>query len=258
MARVRRKGFASYQKALEANGGNPDFEHPFDPARPWNYVWSEIMADAEKSWWHVELEHPALVILATRTGVSNVLGGDAPISPVAPAPSPPGISNATPIISDTQGFTGSQRYTGGGKGGGGGGGRRQNDWAWEPAPKQRKTQHNIVDGKYVTNRSGIPLCKGFNEGACLASRGNRCTANPSTVHQCERCLENHCGLRCPHPELTGPSSNVVRTGKGNGEQAKGWGKGSNNNNWWGPKGKGKSKGYGKGKKGSGKYGYWAY
>ena len=67
--------------------------------------------------------------------------------------------------------------------------------------------HNVVDGKYTTNRRGVRLCDGFNAGECKDhDKFGRCARDASKVHQCNICLSTgHTGSTCtkPPPEAYG-------------------------------------------------------
>ena len=57
MERLRRRGEAEHSAAVEAGG-----KHPFDPERPWNWVWQQAVLDV--IFWKKEIEEPALLILS--------------------------------------------------------------------------------------------------------------------------------------------------------------------------------------------------
>ena len=71
MERVRRRGEEERAAALGAGGA-----HPMDPLRPWNWVWGEVLKDAD--FWRIELEEPALLTLNRALGQAPV--GDAAVS----------------------------------------------------------------------------------------------------------------------------------------------------------------------------------
>ena len=64
-------------RQLERGGARPaSISHFYDPARPWNSVWTAATDD--NSFWHRQFEQPALVIL-TRVGrLSDMITSDAP------------------------------------------------------------------------------------------------------------------------------------------------------------------------------------
>ena len=243
--RIRREGYNTYLEALKRVNNDPtQVDHPYDPGRPWNYVFQTVLEKEHAQWWHDELEHPALIIMSLKLGVTQVLGGDAPIAKQAPSSSPPGLLNNNPTLAGLHG----QNYAGNGGGGyvpkGGG----KNTWSsnggaassWEPAPKKIKV-HHVSDGKYKTNRSGQELCEGYNKGTCASHPGSiMCPRNWSLAHQCSKCLDpTHIGESCnktPPEEYRVPGNGAFS--KGQEGKGQGYGKG---------KGKGKGKGYGKGK-----------
>ena len=71
MERVRRRGEEERAAALGAGGA-----HPMDPLRPWNWVWGEVLKDAD--FWRIELEEPALLTLNRALGQAPV--GDGAVS----------------------------------------------------------------------------------------------------------------------------------------------------------------------------------
>ena len=130
MLRLLRTAQASHEKALADAQGYP-FEHDFDPARPWNHVFSAAAEDAK--WWHSELEYNALVLVSTKANVSDFLGGDARISTSAPASTPAGVDQHSSTIHEAAG-----------RGSGG----------WDqPAAKRQKLNIRNVDasGSYTTS-----------------------------------------------------------------------------------------------------------
>ena len=82
-------------------------------------------------------------------------------------------------------------------------------------PSSPAKVHNVSNGIYSTNRSGVRLCEDFQRGTCEGVDLNaRCRANPDKVHQCNKCLAaDHSGKDCtksPRP----PSSGSKGRGKG--------------------------------------------
>ena len=65
MERVRRRGEEERAVAVAAGG-----THPLDPTRPWDWVWGEVLSDAD--FWRSALEEPAqlAIIRGIRAGPS--------------------------------------------------------------------------------------------------------------------------------------------------------------------------------------------
>eukprot|EP00971_Amphidinium_carterae_P328240 6460007-Amphidinium_carterae.1 len=63
---------------------------------------------------------------------------------------------------------------------------------------------------YVANRRGQEICRGFQDGSCaLTVQGNRCSVDPTRVHQCSKCLStDHGAVDCKStkdPSASSPS-----------------------------------------------------
>ena len=97
-----------------------------------------------------------------------------------------------------------------------------------PAAKKAKTgnggdaaQKN-PSGMYTRNRKGMPLCPGYNSGACTNTvRGAWCGEKPEHMHLCEKCLGNYRASECNHD---GKPDTYVNKRKGTGGKGKGKGK----------------------------------
>ena len=201
MERIRRRGESERQDAIEASG-----KHPFDPARPWNWVWEQAVLD--QAFWKEEIEEPALLILSRTQSLSSMIGDDVHIdqamkehrdtatmvSPTSPAP----IKRQGPSDNPT------------------------------PRKQQKTRSHSVSNGKFTHNRSGVPLCNGFNAGTCNeTSNGIKCNKNPSLVHQCNLCLSiDHNGSTCTK---AAPPSSHKTFGPRGGDGGKGKGKGKGGN-----------------------------
>ena len=146
--------------------------HPYDPNRPWDYVWKMLLNDA--AFWRKEVEDLSMLILNKVTNASSHVTGESPISLT-----PGGLAVPTPPPP--------QRSS---KGGGTVSNRDR------PAPKTRK--HNLkADGNYATNRSGVPLCVGWQDGTCTESAPGThiCLRDRRSVHQCSKCLDGNHGAK---------------------------------------------------------------
>ena len=117
------------------------------------------------------------------------------------------------------------------------GGRKKNKPAnkTKPPPQQQtagtaKNQHNVVNGRYVTNRAGHSICPDYQTGACPGK--GRCPHNNRVVHVCNRCLQVHagdvagetCNKNAPSQPSAGLKSKQQQTTGGKGK-GKGKGKG---------------------------------
>lgn len=181
--RIRRKGERERTKALAAGG-----THDFDPKKPWEWVWDQMILDAE--WWKTELEDPGDSFKFGAVPLTEHLAGDAPVD----RPSGGKGGDALQHMQASQesnivahGY-GSQSGTGRVDGVGGyevspGGGGRGN--------KRRGRDHTLGDdGLYTHNRQGNLLCDSFRRtGACEAPLVGIAKARcASGSHQCGKCL----------------------------------------------------------------------
>ena len=194
MERHRRRGL---QEHADATGAGRS--HPLDPNRPWDWVWRQAVRDI--TFWRRELEEPCLLVLSKVTSSQTFVDGDANIQP--------------------------PRQQNGGRG------QKRNLEEIQTVRTTRAVDaraHNFKDGIYETNRRGVPLCPGFQNGSCKESTGtNRCSKDWSMSHQCNKCLSTEHGSdRCNSsrspkaPSL--PPRNFQSNKGGKGKKAKGKGK----------------------------------
>ena len=204
MERVRRIAIDEHAKAVAAG-----FSHSFEPDRPWDYVWTKMVDDA--NFWRKELEEPCVLVLAKTTSMSSMIGGDAPAAT---------HNTNRPQSQGSVNYAVPQRTGGTGDYGGGA----------SPLKKRKEHQHNTgSNGGMATNRSGTALCADFN-AACgcgptaSTQHGARCPKDSSKAHQCSKCLSpGHGASSCNGQAAKVPSGK----GKGNkGGKGKG-GKGRN-------------------------------
>ena len=176
--RCRRRAESSHEKARSA-GGTTEFE----PLRPWNLAYQLGTQDSGGlgSWWHKEYSEIAVLILTRTDSLSSFLGGDAPVTvtgraiPEALAEAPvskpvkrpfssPAVPPSTPSL--------------------------------DRPTKKKKAKTGVAqtsNGKYVTNKSGTPLCSAFQLGSCVRGGGGRCPRDESKAHQCDLCLSRDHG-----------------------------------------------------------------
>ena len=198
MDRIRRRGEHEHAQAALANGS-----HPFDPNRPWNWVWQEASRDTQ--FWREELEEPALLVLTRTQSLDCMIDGDAKIGAEKDAYSgQPQINAGTPDRPPL---------------------KRKVSEAPTPrkAPKPEKV-HRVSNGKYTHNRAGMVLCNDFQTGQCnVRGKGTRCGKDANKAHHCELCLSpEHGAASC---SKQAPPSSMPRFEKGKGKGGKGAGKG---------------------------------
>jgi hypothetical protein len=222
MERARRRASNELDAAIVNNTGIVGL---FDPARPWEYVFRKSTGDSMEPsaarYWHTNLEEPCLLIVAGARRVDGFIDGDASVCAsgsghMATQGSPAfalhdvGVSNARQSVAASD--------------------RRPP--AAAPPAKRRALEDtpagvkaNIVDGRFVTNRSGNTLCFSFNAGSCeSSSKGNIvCPKDPSRRHSCSKCLSSaHGAHECS--ETQPPRANNGKQNRQKNKKGKGGGK----------------------------------
>ena len=207
--RIKRQGLADYNKALDEAidwyndeaKARSKLKHAFDPARPWDYVFGEVMNEQTQStWWFKQVDLPILHDEKKRS-VNEHVDGDAKVD---------GANGKRGL----DGGTGKERPT-----------KKPKTGA-----KANERVHNVVNGHHQTTRSNKALCKGFNQGWCWRANGIHCQANPGEVHLCSKCLDpGHNATQCnksPHtPSWAARQQQDAGRGRGRGRSGKGGGKG---------------------------------
>eukprot|EP00435_Cladocopium_sp_Y103_P069516 s60_g33.t1 len=173
---------------------------PFDSDRPWNYSLMAIAGD-DRFWSH-EFVEPALIVLSHGKSTSSLTSDDAKVQAAK---------------GDSQPFSQLRQ--------------KQESPGGDQSAAARRTSsrtgrvHDFVDGKYRSNRTGHPLCQGFQTGACkTTTNGSWCAADPTRAHQCARCLSSQHGEHeCGHKES--PQVNFLSGRNHRGRGGRGRGKG---------------------------------
>ena len=196
---------AMHDRAVAMTSGS--MGHPFDPSSPYQYLWDE--ACKEKTWWSDELTENAMLVLTHTASLSTLVSDDAAIvatgSGYNPARQAP--PTAPPPAFVPQGA--------------------------KKTAKPPRVSHQVANGVYVANRRSVPLCEGFQTGACteLDARTLRCSRDSNRVHQCNKCLgPSHganvgtgCPATSPPEQHSAPRFNKGGKGKGKGKGGKGKG-----------------------------------
>ena len=189
-------------------------------------AWEAGMHD--KEFWHDEFEEPADALDRKKKTTSQVIGQDAKVAASSgqhlavtlPNPSPVPFQPMVPMAA----------------------------YEARPAKRQRGKSHRVANGRYITNRSDIPLCAGFQRGQCGAAlQGGLCPVDHVSIHQCCRCLSDRHGgesPECPNANKDVPDDRQQQQQHGKG---KGVGKPSVQQPWNNFKAGGKAKGFGKNK-----------
>jgi hypothetical protein len=142
MERIRREGAVAKAK---------DPAHPFDPLRPWDWVWS--MASKDDTFWTREVRNPCILYLA-KIKTSRESLGESGIQPQLP---PVGMARTAPPEARA---SASARDSGAIRGGGA--------------------------SEHTHNKKDRPLCESYQTGAC--TNGPTCHLG---AHQCAICLDTH-------------------------------------------------------------------
>ena len=152
----------------------------YEESRPWNLVWYSLVKE-EKDYWYKSVEKPGLLILAGTAKPAHFIEDDAlvkrPAAPITGGDTRPTKQhryepNATTAIVP---YVPPPPNPAAGKGKGGRKGAE--DWS-------------VHDGqKYLKNRAGASICKGYQSGACCRQNSwNLCSSDGVSAHQCEVCL----------------------------------------------------------------------
>ncbi|CAK9014935.1 unnamed protein product [Durusdinium trenchii] len=179
LERIRRRGQEAADKAAAA----ASLPCSFDPRKPWEWVFDEIIRDV--NFWNREVTEPCMLYL---------IAEDAPIEKSGTASS----STAAPP-------------------------RRNQDEADRPPKGQRRPdirEHKLGDdGLFSHNRRGVELCRLFQTGECMEkdARGN-CKRNPHRRHQCAKCLSDSHGANKCNADAPKPPRQFHRKGKGKGNK----------------------------------------
>ena len=212
--RIKRDGYAAFlkkKKDVEDAGMTWDQSmHPFNPNKPWDYVFWKVMHETNSSWWMQQFEIPALRIPQTHKRVADFIEGDAPIGQAASA------GRATTAVADPYGHS-----------------------APPPPPaahhdarpkKKARTTHNVVDGHFQTTKTNVPICPGFNAGTCTTTvQGSWCGVDSSKMHLCSKCLQpRHTAQNCQNTPAVASKGHTGKgkgkgSKKGHGKGKKGWG-----------------------------------
>ncbi|CAK0891828.1 unnamed protein product [Prorocentrum cordatum] len=192
--------------------------HDFDPAKPWEWVWSKLTSDVQ--FWLREVQEPAVLVLASTASLHQMIDRDAPIMQAPPPPSN-AASQRPPALPGAQQQLKRQRSDGGGGGGDppGGGGSGNNTGR----------MHKVgPDGLFTHDRKGIELCRSYQTGECTEHDArNNCCRIPRLKHQCGKCLSidhgaNNCALKTDLGECKSDPGlkRHLHSSKGTGRQVK--------------------------------------
>ena len=164
----------------------------FETGRPWNHTLYKVANDDR--FWQQEFVEPAMLVISDHSGrgSQSVTDDDARTS------QKDGSNTAASSVQPDKAVSPSLRTT--------------------RNPNRTGRVHNFSEGAYKTNRTGYPLCAGFNDGTCANTvLGSWCGANRDQAHQCSRCLGSHPVTRCPHTEAPVVGWVKDKPGKGKGK-----------------------------------------
>ena len=195
MQSLRRRG-VSLHNADPAAAGRAGFAVD----KPWRYVWSEAVSDA--NFWLKEVQEKCLLILTKVTSAEAGLDGDVQVA-----------SGSGSLPSQMSGGQQRERSP------------RRQDTA-KPPRKQvgDNRQHNVdQDGIMKTNRAGRELCRLFQKGECGKAYGamGTCPRDRNNVHQCAKCLSQDHGAH--HPVECTAAARTAPTPRKGGKKGRGKG-----------------------------------
>ena len=144
--RVRRQGREAHDTARRAG-----LTHPYDPNKPWDWVWSTLTMQV-LGFWHKEVVEPCMLFLAKTTNLQHLVDDDAPTAR--------GSSSTTPTVTTSVRSMPAAPAA---------------PAETRPAKRQRGPdvrEHRVGDdGLFTHNRRGQELCRLFQSGECLEKDG---------------------------------------------------------------------------------------
>jgi hypothetical protein len=177
----------------------------FDPTKPWERCYD--IAPDQFHWWNKEVTIPCLMMVSKARAAGFFLEGDSAISNTDAAHIATAAGSAAYPGLEGGRQAPAQHPPPGGKP------QRVPD-ASTPGPPKKKAKkgvnHEVKDGLYVSNRSGLNLCRGWQTGTCSAP-------NCQYAHQCAKCLTKAHGASSPSPCVAaapGPAAKGKGKGKG--------------------------------------------
>ena len=178
---------------------------------PWDGVF-ERLTSGEKTFWEKSLEKPGFRITIGNASPQAYVEGDAPTAQPTnettgyggrPLKHPRGTATVTPHVPAPPQPTGpTPRRPGKAK-----------------EARTQKEDKSVWDGsKYLKNRNGACVCKGFQSGQCnRLNSWSLCSQDGYSCHQCELCLQvghgSHEAAKCPK-QGKGAGRRGGKTGKG--------------------------------------------
>ena len=214
--RIRRREALKYAEAQQA--GN---SYPYDPNRPWERVYW-VGVEESVSWWHQHLEEPCQCVCARVRVAGSFVDGDAMVgSAVAHIPTMGAMPHSlAALTNEAHARTSADKES-----------RTRPPPrpppSYEKPPKRpaKERVHNVgPDGALTTNRSGHPLCRGFQDGSCTHGSNGICGRDGRMRHQCANCLSIDHGQNHPSP-CTRPRANPPKAPGNAGKSGGKWGKG---------------------------------
>jgi hypothetical protein len=198
--RMRREEMELIRRVgAEAKAANP--AHPFDPKRPWNWVWQQASKDVE--FWKDQLEDGAIQILTHTKSLGAFLDGDAPVV---------GAARGTKRTADIHHVSDAQDV------GNGRPAREPKEPKKAPKNPDRNVDNSVIkDGKYQCNKRGTSICYGYNDGSCKGTGAQPCLKVSSRTHQCHICLGAHSATDCPKGSSSSASKQERKRGAGKGK-----------------------------------------
>jgi hypothetical protein len=206
LERMKRRESRNLDAAVAAGGSTG-----FDPARPFDYLFS--IARSEREFWHLHVEEPCLLIVTRARSTGLFLDGDAPVCDSSGAHLATFGSPGFAFVADASGGNSSSRGAGAASSN-----KPQQQHAQQPPARQSKASssgtprggagagvgskvHNVTNGRFTTNRYGNPICVNFQSDSCKSKGGINCPVDGSRRHVCNRCLSSGHGAESGNCQL---------------------------------------------------------
>ena len=194
------------KKAVEKANGR----HPYNPEKPWDYVWHTAVADSER-FWKDEFETPASMVKLRLRKLADEVDGDAEVKPTTASSSNHPHEDSGAIA------------------------RSSGPRPWQqvptppppvralaaiaPLPSRETAKRAQEDGGLRSrNGKGHPLCDGFQDGSCVdcLPGGVVCAGDRRSRHQCARCLSTDHGASDPTCPLRPKAAKAAASDRGRG------------------------------------------
>ena len=184
MQTIRRRGVQSHNADPQAAA-----LAGFDVNKPWRYVWSQAVLEA--NFWLKEVQEKCLLLLTKVSTADALLDGDVRVGGSGSQ------ASAAQLAPERR--------------------ERSPRRPAQATPGKVRVHNTNEDGTMKTNRAGKELCRNFQTGKCETSQTpGVCPRDRRLVHQCAKCLSQEHGAHHPAECTRPPPRPTERPPKGRG------------------------------------------